>query len=152
MSRLWVAILQIKDRHQALFEFFSENIVLKVRNGVNISFWKDDQLEGISLKTSFPRLFNIAIRKDISLAALVSMSEGNFDWSSVFKSKLLAWEEMELGNLQAMVSNAGIINPDSSDTLRWKDAPSGGLLCVWSLEKFSLDSYYNNKNLTFLSG
>ena len=62
-SRVWVDILLIGSRFSNFSNFFKDNLVVRVGNGRDISFWHDKWLGGLVLREVFPRLFTLTIDK-----------------------------------------------------------------------------------------
>jgi hypothetical protein len=58
--------------------WFAQNVVKKLGNGTNTSFWKDTWVGNLSLKDRFPRLFSISTQQEATVAELyVNNDSGN---------------------------------------------------------------------------
>lgn len=64
VSNLWRDVLLIKCRNPLAFNKFMENLRLTVGDGNTIKFWTDPWVNGRSLNSLYPRIFNICPIKD----------------------------------------------------------------------------------------
>lgn len=136
-SLAWKDILLIKNKRPTIFTKFMENIRLSVGNGKNIKFWMDPWANVNSLRSSFPRIFNICLQKDETIADVWNRKESDGSWSFQFRRRVFGWEQEDYNNLIAMLDELyASINPNSefSDHLSW-EACSSKIFSVSSLYK-----------------
>jgi hypothetical protein len=95
--------------------WFARNVVKKLGNGVNTSFWMDIRVDDISLKDCFPRLFSISTQKEASVAEMWNPMAGEVNWRLIWRRRLFVWEENLMDELLVVINR---ISP-SDDTDRW---------------------------------
>ncbi|XP_028106541.1 uncharacterized protein LOC114305626 [Camellia sinensis] len=66
-SWIWSDILLVAQSNTRLFNFFMENVEIRVGSGSRIKFWEDVWLGKFCLKNKYPRLFSISNDKGVSL-------------------------------------------------------------------------------------
>ena len=111
-SQFWKGLMSVKD------DFFKRGS-FKVGNGSNISFWEDVWLGDTSLSRQYPSMFNIARRKDLSVASVFSLPTLSID----FRRSLTGnrWERWL--DLVERLFNVGLT--DQPDVFVWKLTDSG---------------------------
>ena len=78
--------------YQERVEGFYPIIIFKVWDGSCIKFWHDPWCEGLPLEINFPELYNIASKKDASVAELLSSSRANYHYKISFTRPVQDWE------------------------------------------------------------
>ncbi|GMQ00419.1 hypothetical protein CsSME_00047514 [Camellia sinensis var. sinensis] len=109
-----------------------ENSVIKVGNGRRISFWKDHWSSNCSLRSMFPRLFDLSVNKESTLKQMIDRKNSSDGWSFLFRRVLRAWEEHEVGRLRAYLSTHEPVLAARVDSWVWK-ASTSGMFTVKSL-------------------
>jgi hypothetical protein len=111
-------------------------ISYRVGAGDKVQFWHDVWCSDLPLKVLFPELFSIARDKDVSVAALMSFSNGTLHWDVSFSRNLQDWE------MESLVAFMELIY---SQTL---DGTGQDQLCWNKMEKkaFSVKSFYHCLN------
>jgi hypothetical protein len=71
--------------------WFSQQVVKKIGNGRQTSFWLDNWLGDFSLRDRFPRLFSVSTQKEASVATLWS-SLNDERWTLTWRRRLFVWE------------------------------------------------------------
>jgi hypothetical protein len=121
-SHFWAGLMKVKDQFFARGSF-------RVRNGLEVRFWKDTWIEDKPLKLKYPSLYNIARRKDATVAQVLSTTPLNMSFRrSITDNYLCAWY-----HLVSKVVSFNLTND--------KD------VFVWSLQKsgnFSVRSLYTS--------
>jgi hypothetical protein len=121
-SHFWRAILGLRDE-------FYKCCKKVVGNGKSTSFWKNIWCGDVSLADKFPRLYNIARDKDITVEKVL-----NSDFQALsFRRRIIGDLSMKFGDLVACCNTFQINNQ--------KDKVS------WSLDKkgYSVKSFYSKK-------
>lgn len=139
-SRIWSDILSVAQSNPRLFNFYQENVEIKVGNGSRILFWEDAWKGGCCLQVKYPRLFSISIDKWVTLKEMVDKKASYSDWFFRFRRNLRAWEEEELKILKEDLGTGPVICLDTCDNLRWKDGSSG---C------FNVNAAYNWSEMSY---
>jgi hypothetical protein len=102
--------------------WFSQNVVKKLGNGIHTSFWCDIWIGHISLKEAFPRLFLISTQKEASVADLWNLTVGEDRWRLNWRRRLFVWEQNLLHELLEVIDSA--LLTDAPD--RWGWRPDNG--------------------------
>ncbi|KAH7858972.1 hypothetical protein Vadar_029989 [Vaccinium darrowii] len=100
--------MQIQYRNPLSFDFFKDNCRISVGNGNAIQFWSDPWVNGKSLSNLYPRIANIILNKDESLADVWRRKEEVFGWDFQFRRNLFVWEEEELGRMLTLLDGVNI--------------------------------------------
>jgi hypothetical protein len=105
--------------------WFDENSRRVVGDGTNTLFWYDNWAGGIPLRLKFPRLFDLVVNKDCSVAEMSRLGwmENGRGW--VWRRRLLAWEEDTVRECYLLVHNV-VLQENVSDTWRWLLDPVHG--------------------------
>lgn len=114
---LWKKIGESRDK-------FLQCINREVGRGDRLSFWKDNWMEGRSLKYQFPLIYSIAQSKD---SIICNCFDGELreegEWQVVVTKNLKDWEINECGNLLGLLSGTSL--KDEDDKLRWSLTKNG---------------------------
>jgi len=73
--------------------WFDDNIRREVGDGAQTLFWWDPWIDGMVLKNSFSRLFDLAINKMTTVTEMYSLGWGEDGEAWKWRRRLLAWEE-----------------------------------------------------------
>lgn len=87
--------------------WFWDNLVQRVGDGKDFSFWEGLWVGDKTLKEAFPRLYNLSTRKDGLVKDMGEWCEGRWTWKVEWRRRLLDREralESDLFNLLAAVS------------------------------------------------
>lgn len=125
ISHIWKDILSVAQRNGSILQFYKDNVEILIGNGKRISFWRDSWLGSTNLLCQFPRLFQLANDKEISLNVQVARRVSQSGWYFNFKRPLRAWEEGELVRLTTALGSGPLLRSDIDDSLGWKAAQPG---------------------------
>jgi len=120
--------------------WFDDNVGREVGDGAQTLFWWDPWIDGLVLKNSFSRLFDLATNKMTTVAEMYSFGWGVEGEAWQWRRHLLAWEEERVRECCDILSNI-VLQPTHSD--RW----------IWHLHasnNYTVTSAYNHL-LTFTS-
>ncbi|XVF54250.1 hypothetical protein PTKIN_Ptkin05aG0165200 [Pterospermum kingtungense] len=106
-------------------------------DGRKIDFWEQEWIPSIRLKTSFPRVFALASKKQGKVAEFGVLSEGSWEWRIETRRQLFDWEQEQWEQLFRLLNNFQVCQT-LSDKLIWKGTVNGG----FSVKQFCLD--YSN--------
>ncbi|GAU45198.1 hypothetical protein TSUD_139030 [Trifolium subterraneum] len=92
-SRWWKDTISIRNGDDADGgSWFGDHIERIVGNGESTSFWKDEWLDGESLKSTFGRLFDLCLNKDVSVVDMRRLRWGPGGNGWMWRRRLFAWE------------------------------------------------------------
>ncbi|XP_028077316.1 uncharacterized protein LOC114279296 [Camellia sinensis] len=134
---LWSDILSIRALNRPIFNFFVDNCVIKVGNGIRIRFWLDRWCGGLCLKSSFPLLFNLSSDKEGSLNHYFARKSSSSAWNLPHRRELYSWELAEEVRLNALLSSAPTLCLDREDCQVW---------CTDSVSSFSVSALYSHNS------
>ena len=60
---MWRNITRLLSPSNEFFSLMSSVLGFSLGDGSNINFWSDEWIEGITLKSMFPRVFALAVNK-----------------------------------------------------------------------------------------
>lgn len=84
-------------------DWFGDNVRRVVGGGDRTFFWTDNWVGGVPLKVQFPRLFDLAVEKWVTVKEMEGRGwmdgGGAWEWSK----RLLAWEEESVTNLSFLL-------------------------------------------------
>lgn len=93
----------------------TESFKWDIGNGSTIRFWKDCWLGSNTMNKTFPRLFNLAVDKDITVEQIKSCWRN--ESSLLWRRNLRGWEIDSASNLGIIVSHINLSN--SKDKVKW---------------------------------
>jgi len=96
--------------------WFDTNVGWEVGDGTQTLFWWDPWIDGMVLKISFSRLFDLATNKMATVAEIYSLRWGEEGEAWKWRRRLLAWEEEKVRECCDFLTNI-ILQPTHSD--RW---------------------------------
>jgi hypothetical protein len=96
--------------------WFSQQVIKKMGNGEQTSFWKDLWIGTVPLCEKFPRLYSISLQKEVSVATLRDSNEAG--WTFVWRRRLFVWETTLLEELTSMLNS--VILSTVADGWGWK--------------------------------
>ena len=117
------------------WEDFSKNCQFVVGLGNRVRFWQDGWYRNQPFQLAFPRLYGIAVDKEVSVEASLprQRAEERRIWDVCFIRDFNDWEiDEELHFLRILGANTSPM--DAGDRMRWKWKPNGA---------FDIWSYYN---------
>ncbi|RHN51538.1 putative reverse transcriptase zinc-binding domain-containing protein [Medicago truncatula] len=105
--------------------WFGECVSKKLGDGSDTLFWYDKWLGSVSFCERFPRLFDLSENKSITVAGLFSLGveRGGEAWE--WRRRLWAWEEEELEECRALLTNV-YLQDFISDRWVWLSDPVEG--------------------------
>jgi hypothetical protein len=120
-SSWWKDLISIRDGSAVEEEsWFGDNIKRKVEKGETESclFWKDEWLEGGSLKSRYGRIFDLCLDKDVSVVDMRRLwwGFGGSGWR--WRRHLFAWEEEVWGQCYSTLGNV-ILQESQLDLWVW---------------------------------
>jgi hypothetical protein len=125
-SHFWKGLLNVKQQVLQLGKF-------KVQNGKQTRFWEDIWIGNSSLRTKFPRLFNIVHRKQDTMSKVLSSIPLNVS----FRRALVGNNLRDWNRIVATVVNIQL--QDERDVFVWS-LNSNGLFTVRSMYVFLVNS------------
>lgn len=132
-SSAWSDISLVSVRWPEAFASFLNNIKLSLGRGNRMQFWSDEWLrEGIVLRNTFPRLYQISSNKEGRVAAFLFSVRDRYEWKVEFRRPLMAWEEEQVITLNNLLMEVTELNQREDDTIGWK-ADSCGVYAVASM-------------------
>ncbi|KAK2414519.1 hypothetical protein QL285_037103 [Trifolium repens] len=105
--------------------WYVDNVVKRVGDGETTLFWKDNWVDGISLKSQFDRLFDLCLDKEVTVADMHrrEWEVGGSGWR--WRRRLFAWEEQLWADCCTIVANV-VLQVNSSDKWEWLPDPDTG--------------------------
>ncbi|KAK2452536.1 hypothetical protein QL285_000319 [Trifolium repens] len=113
--------------------WLEEAIVRKIGNGMLARFWRDVWIGDSPLCTKFPRLFSLALQKEVCVGELLKVEDDRRWWNFTWRRNLFQWEEDRVKVLENILVNVVLSN--DLDVWWWKPNPEEG---------FSVNSAYNS--------
>ncbi|MCH81833.1 putative non-LTR retroelement reverse transcriptase [Trifolium medium] len=113
--------------------WFAQQVVRKVGNGANTTFWYDKWVGDMVLKDKFPRLFTISNRKEAMVKDLVMEADGTLSWNFSWRRHLFAWEVALQNELMVVLNEFRLTN--ENDVWGW-EPEKRGIFTVYSTYRF----------------
>ncbi|KAF1877091.1 hypothetical protein Lal_00033648, partial [Lupinus albus] len=85
-------------------EWMDEGLCRRLGSSREVSFWSDLWVRGCILKSSFARLYQVSIDKDVSVSSIGEWRNGVWTWNLSWRS-LFLWEQEEYGKLIRFLGN-----------------------------------------------
>ncbi|XVE50374.1 hypothetical protein DITRI_Ditri01bG0157600 [Diplodiscus trichospermus] len=92
-------------------------------DGKKILFWSNEQIRGIILKYSFPRIFALAINKDARVNECRFFNE-NLWTSNVPRPRLFDWKEDQWNHYWNLINEYHVCS-SLAGSIIWKESSSG---------------------------
>jgi hypothetical protein len=105
--------------------WFGNNVVRKVGDGNDTLFWSHRWLGGSALSERFPRLYELAENKTVTVASMFSLGIGQDGDGWRWRRRLWVWEENLLDECMAFLLDVSLV-PNVSDVWVWIPNPVGG--------------------------
>lgn len=86
-----------------LHNFYLNNFVIMLRDGIRAHFWLGKWAGNVCLKEEFPRLFSLSIDKMGVVNAYFQRRGEAEGWNFGFRRPLLAWKEEEVVRLSSLL-------------------------------------------------
>jgi len=86
-------------------EWFRKNVKCGVGNGESTHFWSDVWVGDVSLRVRFPRLFDLSVSQEESVAGMCQLGWGVEGHAWCWRRRLFAWEEELVGDLILLLQN-----------------------------------------------
>lgn len=93
VSIIWRDALAMSYLNPRLYNFFVQNVELRIGDGNRVKFWDDISMGTSSLKSRFPRLYQLNLDKEITLKMQISCRDSTNKWFFNFRRPLFGWEE-----------------------------------------------------------
>jgi len=105
--------------------WFEDNVCRVVGGGGTIFFWSDNLVGGVPLRVQFPRLFDLAVDKWVTVQQMEcrGWTDGGGAWE--WRRRLLAWEEETLSECAFLLHNV-VLQDHILDRWRWMLDPING--------------------------
>jgi hypothetical protein len=100
----------------------SSEIVRKMGNGAQTSFWKDCWVGSVPLCQSFPRLFSISLQQEASVAS-IWCPNGISNWKLIWRRRLFVWETALLDELLLLLR--AVTLSQEADGWGWRPEQGG---------------------------
>lgn len=88
VSSIWREVLAVSFLNPSLYNFFLENVVIRIGDGNRVKFLDDIWLGTSSLKYQFPRLHQLSVNKEVTLKMQMSCRVGSNFWCFKFRRHL----------------------------------------------------------------
>jgi hypothetical protein len=98
-------------------DWLSREIIRKMGNGVQTSFWKECWLGSVPLCEKFPRLFSISLQKEESIASVWSPNDVG-GWNFSWRRRLFVWETVLLEEL--LLALRPVVLSSAEDSWGWR--------------------------------
>ncbi|CAL5390961.1 unnamed protein product [Camellia sinensis] len=125
VSIIWRDILAMVHANPRLHNFFVENVERKIGDGNRVKFWDDIWRGSLSLKSQFPRLYQLSVDKEITVKLQITCRDSTNNWCFNFRRPLLGWEADEVIRLQNMLGSRPCLHSGQKDSISWKAHQSG---------------------------
>jgi hypothetical protein len=102
--------------------WLSQQVIKKLGNGDQTSFWKDIWVGLSPLCVKFPRLFSISMQKDASVASLWNSNE-HTGWNLVWRRRLFVWETILVDELNVLLGS--VVLSTKEDGRGWRPEQGG---------------------------
>jgi len=105
--------------------WFDDNVRRVVGDGKGTLFWYDNWIGDIPLRLKFPRLFDLAMFKEVTVEEMwrQGWEDGGLAW--VWRRRLLAWEEEGVRECSVLLHNI-FLQDTIHDTWKWTLDPIHG--------------------------
>jgi len=149
LSPTWHGIVSAIFSTQNIANLLHANVGFNVGDGRNIQFWTDSWLgSATTLQLLFPRLYNLSLQQNTSLADIYNLTDTSFNLS--WRRPLRPRENCMRESLIAEVQR-GLIFSDGADCKLWKFHSSGMYSAQSGCLLFdSLSATENNHSLVLL--
>jgi hypothetical protein len=118
-SSWWKDINNIRfENDVGVGRWFCDNVVKRLRDEDKTLFWKDNWVDGISLKSQFGRLFDLCLDKKVIVADMCRLGWELRGIGWRWRKRLFSWEEQLWGDCCTTVANV-MLQVDSSDEYEW---------------------------------
>ncbi|XP_024636402.1 uncharacterized protein [Medicago truncatula] len=119
VSLWWREVGRIRDGAGDLGGgWFGDSVRRRVGDGTATLFWSHRWLEGSPFCVRFPRLFDLAENKTITVASLFYLGTEQEGEGWRWRRRLWAWEELLLEECRALLFDISLV-PNVSDTWEW---------------------------------
>jgi len=119
VSSWWREVGRIRDGDSDIGGgWFGDSVRRRVGDGAATLFWSHRWIRGSPFCVWFPRLFDLAENKTITVASLFSLGleQGGEGWS--WRRRLWAWEEALLEECRVLLFDISLV-PNVSDSWEW---------------------------------
>lgn len=103
--------------------WFNSEVVRRVGNGLNSSFWNDTWKGGRCFRDKYPRLFLISMQKEAKVGEIGLVSGQDIDWAFSWRRHLFMWEEEVLLSLKEDLEDTRLSSQE--DEWRWQLEDTG---------------------------
>jgi len=104
--------------------WFNEEVVRKVHDGVDTSFWKVVWRGCVNFRQKYPRLFAVSNQKEAKVVDILKVTGTGNVWNLSWRRRFFVWEEDFLGDLMEDLN--GHVVSGGADRWRWKLEEDGG--------------------------
>jgi len=105
-SAWWRSLSRIREGvGEGVGSWFENNIRRVIGDGKGTSFWYDIWVGEVMLKLKFPRLFALFVIKESSVEEMVRVLGTIKEWESLWRRRLLAWEEESVRECSVLLHN-----------------------------------------------
>ncbi|XP_028101426.1 uncharacterized protein LOC114300760 [Camellia sinensis] len=99
ISIIWRDALAVSYLNLRLYNFYVENVELRISDGNRVKFWNDIWMRTSSLKSQFPRLYQLNLENEITLKMQISCRDSTNKWCFNFRRPLFGWKKDECDQL-----------------------------------------------------
>jgi len=130
VSKWWKDIVTLD--HGGGGSWFNVEVIRRVGNGQNTSFWNAKWRGDTTFKIKYPRLYAISNQKEAKVADFLVFNGFGTEWNFSWRRRLFVWEEELINNL--MLDIQGFDRAPGEDEWVWK-LEDGGRFSVSSTYK-----------------
>lgn len=98
--------------------WFNGNISKKLGNGSATLFWHEAWIGDSLLCHTFPRLYNVSLSKDNTVAEMGNWTEQGWVWNWSWRRQMFEWESDLFNSLLAALCNVHL-SPNEVDSWTW---------------------------------
>ena len=107
-SGIWKDIVGVANVNPNILSSMQRNLVLKVGDGITISFREDKWATDSSFHDRFSRLHALSNREEALLIDIYSSQNGSTSWNLSFQRNLYDWEKDQLNELHWILNCVGV--------------------------------------------
>jgi hypothetical protein len=111
---MWWRDLEVLRRE----DWFTGSVDRVVGNGVDTLFWSDVWVGDVSFRVRFPRLYDLSMFKEASVAKMCQLRWGDDVQVSCWRRGLFVWEEELVGELKSLLHMV-VLQVDKEDRWLW---------------------------------
>ena len=123
-SGLWKNITKPICSHDSQSNAFLSSFGYSFGDGGCIRFWWDSWIDGVVLKSAFPRIFALSTNKEGKVREFGSWCNNVWHWTILLRRRLFGWELHQWSELLSFLKGF-VVCDKVKDSLIWKGSTSG---------------------------